>query len=201
MRTVRFLAHTLAFGFFAALPLLLVYLLLGQLIDLVFVLTTPILDLLPALGMGDAVRQQLAAVALLVLLLLALGLAARTGSGQSLGRWLERSFLQRLPLYDLLRNLAKRLSGAEDVFSFRPAMVLVQPGIRLLGFIVEEHENGDYTIFLPLAPTPTVGTVYVASAERVSVLHAPATRALSCIASWGDRTAAVLNEANGAGRR
>ncbi len=30
---------------------------------------------------------------------------------------------------------------------------------EVLAFIVEEHDNGDYTVFVPTAPTPPLGRV------------------------------------------
>lgn len=191
----RFLASTLSVGFFAVLPILLCYLLLAQLIDMLMVLTSPIVDLLPDLSFAGISDRQLVAVVLLVVLLLVVGLLARTGGGQWAGRWLDRTLLRSLPLYELLRNLATRLSGDENVFRFRPALVTIRPGVRELGFVVEEPANGDYTVFMPSAPTPTIGSVRIISAENLLVLDVPAMRMLGCIASWGDGAAALLKAA------
>lgn len=57
----RFFAGSLAIGFFAVLPVLLFYLLLGQLVEMLLVLTTPVLDLLPDMGLSDATRKQVIA--------------------------------------------------------------------------------------------------------------------------------------------
>jgi len=122
---IRFFASTLAIGFFAVLPVLLFYLLLGQLIE-------------------------------------------------------------------MLRNLSTRLSGADDSSKFRPATVTTLPGVRGLCFIVEEYANGDFTVFVPFAPTPTLGSIYIVESDRVSFLVGNARQAVSCVASWGDGTVAMV---------
>ena len=149
---LRFLASTLTVGVVALLPILLCHLLLGQLVDLVLVLSTRILDLLPDLSFAGLTDRQLVAVVLLVALLLVVGLIAQTRIGQRTGTWFERTFLGRLPLYELLRSLASRLSGAEDVVRFPPVSVTVRPGVLELGFIVEDSADGAYTVFIPRRP-------------------------------------------------
>jgi uncharacterized membrane protein len=196
---IRFLASTLAIGFFAVLPVLLFYLLLGQLVDMLLVLTTPVLDLLPDTRLGDATQRQVVATALLIGLLLLVGIAAQTGPGRRTGHWFERNVLHRLPLYALLRNLSTRLSGEQDASKFRPATVTILPGVRSLCFIVEEHASGDFTVFVPFAPTPTLGSIYVVEHDRVIFVEGKARQALSCVASWGDGTAALVSKPKGPG--
>jgi uncharacterized membrane protein len=193
MRLTRWLTSTLALGLFAVLPVLLLYLLLGQLIDMLLVLTTPVLDLLPEIGLTDATQRQVVAAVLLIGLLLLVGLFAQTGIGRRAGSWLERTFLHRLPLYELLRSLSTRLSGGEDAATFRPATVSILPGVRSLGFIVEEHASGSFTVFVPFAPTPTFGSIYIVEPDRVRFVDGKARAALSCVASWGDGTAALVS--------
>jgi uncharacterized membrane protein len=191
-RIGRFLLRHIVIGFFAMLPVLLLYLLLGQLFDMAIALTTPITDVLPDSAFSDAVQQHFIAAVLLVMILGLVGLAARTELGTTICERLERRYLKRLPLYEMLRNLAGSLSGNEAVTGYRPALVTIGAGVRTLAFIIEEHTNGDYTIFVPLAPTPGVGQIQIVSATTIHLLDAPAMQALNCIMNWGDGTAALL---------
>jgi len=191
-RIGRFLGRHVATGFFALLPALLLYLLIGQLFDMTMALTAPITDLLPDSAFSDAVQKRFTAAVLLVVGLGLVGLVARTELGRSIGERVERRYLKRLPLYEMLRNLTGSLSGNEEVAGYRPALVTIGPGVRALAFIVEEHTSGDYIIFVPLAPTPGVGHIQVVSAATVDLLDVPTMQALNCVLSWGEGTAALL---------
>ena len=93
----------------------------------------------------------------------------------------------------MMRNLTQRLPGNQDETRFRPAVVTIGPGRRMLAFIVEAHTSGDYTIFVPLTPTSSVGNVQIVSNDMVHVLDVPAMQALNCLLSWGDGTEALLS--------
>ena len=183
---------TLGIGFFAVLPVLIVYLLIGQLFDMLMALMTPLNDLLPETGIVlHASKSTRAAIGLVALLLL-VGIAAQTRTGRKAGDWVQRSLLNRLPLYPMLRSLAQGLSGDEYLDKFRPALVATWPNLRTFAFVMEEHANGDCTIFMPIAPTPNVGYVSVVGREHLQMLDVPARKALGAVLSWGDGAAAVL---------
>ena len=65
-------------------------------------------------------------------------------------------------------------------------------------FIIEEHEDGRYTIFVPSIPTPFAGAVFIADRERVHPLDVPFTEALRTVSKWGsgskDLVAAMASE-------
>jgi len=65
-------------------------------------------------------------------------------------------------------------------------------GCRVLGIIVDEVEDGDFTIFVPSAPTPTAGSVYFVPRERVQRLAVPAGTALNTLLQWGIGTAEMV---------
>ena len=52
-------------------------------------------------------------------------------------------------------------------------------------FIIEELEDGRFTIFVPSVPTPFAGAVYVLGPERVHMIDVPFTQAIKTITQWG----------------
>ena len=52
-------------------------------------------------------------------------------------------------------------------------------------FIIEELDDGRFTVFVPSVPTPLAGAVYVLRRERVHVLDIPFTQAVRSISRWG----------------
>jgi uncharacterized membrane protein len=53
------------------------------------------------------------------------------------------------------------------------------------GFIIEEHDDGQYTVFVPSVPTPLAGAVYILTRARVHPLDVPFTQAVMTISKWG----------------
>ena len=52
-------------------------------------------------------------------------------------------------------------------------------------FIIEELEDGSFTVFVPSIPTPLAGAVYVLSRERVHLVDVPFTQAIQTVSRWG----------------
>jgi uncharacterized membrane protein len=52
-------------------------------------------------------------------------------------------------------------------------------------FIVEELDDGRYTVFVPSIPTPFAGAVYILDRHRVHPLDVPFTDAVKVVSRWG----------------
>ena len=126
----------------------------------------------------------------LLSLLLVLAICAVIGAtvGTRLGRrareWLERSVFERIPGYGVIRSLTQQIAGRSRENTWRPALVEIEDAL-VPGFIIEEFEDGRYTVFIPSIPTPFAGAVYVLARERVHRVDVPFTDALRVISRWG----------------
>ena len=54
-----------------------------------------------------------------------------------------------------------------------------------LGFVVEKHENGDFSVLIPTASNPTVGSISYVKKDRVHQLDVPLSKVIDGIAQWG----------------
>jgi hypothetical protein len=59
-------------------------------------------------------------------------------------------------------------------------------------FIIEELDDGQFTVFVPSVPTPLAGAVYVLRRERVHPLDVPFTSALQVVSKWGSGAKALV---------
>ena len=189
---MNWLLKSLGLGLLALLPVLLIYLLVGQLVDMFVALTAPLQDVLPERAWVLPGGRTLRSVFWLIVVLLLVGMAARTAIGRRIGDWFERGVLRKLPLYSMLRGLTRALSEDEDLDRFRPALVTTWPHMQMFAFVVEEHANGDYTIFMPIAPTPNIGYVGVVGRAHVELVDVAPRAAMSAVLSWGDGAEAAL---------
>ena len=143
-------------------------------------LVKPIAGLLPDWVPGD----RLLSLLLVLLVCFLVGASLRTRIGRRTRARVERSVFERVPGYNLLRSLTQQVAGEGEERVWKPALVEIEDAL-VPGFIIEEFEDGRYTIFVPSVPTPFAGAVYVLGPERVHPLDVPFTVAIKSISRWG----------------
>jgi uncharacterized membrane protein len=74
-----------------------------------------------------------------------------------------------------------------------PALLELSPGIRTVGFIVEELADNLVTVFQPLTSLPTMGTLHIVWEAKVERLDAKFMDAIGWYFNWGADTHAVLS--------
>ena len=176
----EFLVSTVVGGLFVVVPVYLAVLLLLKGMKSAGTLIRPFAALLP----DWLPAQDLLALVLVLVLCFVVGIAVRTRSGRAIRERMERVFFERLPGYGLLRSLTQRLAGDRNAEAWKPALVELEDAL-VPAFIIEELDDGRFTIFVPSVPTPFAGAVYVLSPERVHVLDVPFTQAVRTISQWG----------------
>ncbi len=180
MNPIGFIKSTLLSGVLVILPLGLVLIIVLKLMDLIGPLATPLVAWLP-----HWLRYPAAIGALLLLVAcLVVGFMAQTRAGQRMGNSVEDVVLNRIPGYSTVRSLTRRIGNVEEGHKFAPAFVEIEDAL-VPAFVVEEHADGRYTVFVPSAPTPAVGAIYIMARERVHIIDAPFMNAVRCISTWG----------------
>ena len=113
-----------------------------------------------------------------------IGATVGTRIGRSVRDWLERSVFERIPGYGVIRSLTQQMAGKGQESTWRPALVEIEDAL-VPGFIIEEFEDGRYTVFVPSIPTPFAGAVYVLPRDRVHPVDVPFTDAVRVVSRWG----------------
>lgn len=176
----KFLIRTVIGGVLILLPLYLSILLLLKLAQTVGGLIRPISALLP-----EWIRMpELVTLGGLLVLCFLIGAALMTRPGQAIRERLEVSLFGRLPGYALFRGLTHRMTGRSSRNEWKPALVEIEEGLMPC-FIVEELDDGRFTVFVPSVPTPFAGSVYILAPERVHPIDVPFTQAIRAVSHWG----------------
>jgi len=176
----EFAKTTLIGGLLIVLPVYLSILLLAKTLSAAIALLSPVTAAIPA---GVQFRQVIAIVIVLAVCFVA-GIAVRTGPGLRAKNALERSVLERIPGSSLVRTLAGRVSGDDRERAFQPALVEVEEALAP-AVIIEELDDGRYTVLVPSVPTPAAGSLFIMARERVHPLDVPLTQAARIISKWG----------------
>ena len=181
MKHVReFIGTSLAGGLLIVLPIYLSVLLLLKAMKAVAGLVRPVATLLPKWLPAEKFLSFL----LVLIVCFLLGAAVRTPAGRVARERIEKSLFERLPGYALFRSLTQQLAGSGEEHIWKPALAEIEEALGP-AFIIEEFEDGRFTVFVPSAPTPVSGSIYILTPDRVHPLRVPFTHAIKSLSRWG----------------
>jgi uncharacterized membrane protein len=179
-QTFEFVKTTVVGGLVVILPLAAAMLLSFKMLAALEGAVDPVATALPYGGPG----RRVLALSVILAGCFITGLVVRTAGGRRASRWLEQSVLERLPAYSLLRNLGRQVAGEGEGQQMAPALAEIEDAL-VPAFIVEELDDGRFTVFVPAVPTPTVGSVYILPPERVHRIDVPITQLVHAVTRWG----------------
>jgi uncharacterized membrane protein len=179
-RLGNFVVTSLMAGLLVLVPLYLAVLLLLKAAASLVKFVAPFTKLLPEWLPADNILSLL----LMLLVAFLIGASLRTRVGRVTRERVEKSLFERIPGYALFRSLTSQLAGQDRETAWKPALVEIEEAL-VPGFIIEEHTDGRFTVFVPSVPTPLAGAVYVLTPERVHVLEVPFTQAIKPVSRWG----------------
>ena len=80
--------------------------------------------------------------------------------------------------------MTQRMAGKGDENEWKPVLAEIEDAL-VPAFIVEELDDGRFTVFVPSVPTPFAGAVYILDRERVHLVDVPFTQAMKSVSRWG----------------
>jgi uncharacterized membrane protein len=179
-RSTAFLVKSLGAGMLIVVPVYLSVLLLLRAMKAVGGLVHPLAQLLPEWLPAE---QALSLLLVLVACVL-IGVGVQTTIGRAVRHRIETSLLEKIPGYALFRSLTRQVAGTPEEQAWKPALAEIEDAL-VPAFIIEEFDDGRFTVFVPAAPTPLSGSVYILTPERVHPLDVPFTDAIKSLSRWG----------------
>jgi uncharacterized membrane protein len=181
MKRVReFLVNSFVSGLITIIPIYLCVLLLLKAMDMVTGIVRPFEKWLPKWFPSEKVLPLL----LVMVVCFVIGAVVRTRVGRAVKERTEKSLFERIPLYALFRSLAQQLAGSREEHVWKPALAEIEEAL-VPAFIIEEFDDGRFTVFVPSAPAPISGSVYILTPERVHPVDVPFTHAVKTLSRWG----------------
>jgi uncharacterized membrane protein len=128
--------------------------------------------------------EELLSLLLVLAICAVIGATVGTRIGRGARNGVERSVFERIAGYGVIRSLTHQMAGKSRENTWRAALVEIEDAL-VPEFIIEEFEDGRYTVFVPSIPTPFAGAVYVLDRQRVHPVDVPFTDAIRVISRWG----------------
>jgi len=181
----EFIKAVLVGGIFVLLPIMLLYMLISELLDLVVQLATPIADLFPESTFEKIGDPVLIAIVLIVGASFFLGLLMRVSWSRHIFEWFERRVLEPIPGYSAVKGLTRSFGKKSDSQSFKPALLVAANGQRQIIYLIEQHADCTATVLMPWAPTPLAGTVKIVPMDQVEILDCSLSDLAGVLSQWG----------------
>ena len=143
---------------------------------------------------GTYVHPLLAALFLLVVLCLVVGLIVRSAAGRSARRLLEGALFEKIPGYRLVKAFAADgllTDGRRQ--ALRPALATFDDG-QCPALVMDEFPDGRFLLFIPGSPAPMSGALHIFTPDRVTFLDVQLLPFMKAISSWGLGLREMLRE-------
>ncbi len=185
MRKVReFIKSTLVGGVLFLIPAVVLIFVVQKAMQFARHLSGPMARGIKSGDIDHPFAATLLAILLLVFLCLVAGLVARTRTGKRIITWIEDVILGNLPGYRMLKSMTQGLVAVDETRDVTVALARIEDAWQL-AFVLEEHDNGLFTVFVPEAPSPMSGAVFYLEASRVKRVDVSVARAALCIRRLG----------------
>src|SRR5215475_5307724 len=143
-RVGEFFVRSFVAGLVIVVPIYLSVLLMLKAMQLVARLVRPIANLLPKWFPAENVLSLL----LILIVCFLIGVIVQTPGGRAARERIDKSLFERIPGYALFRSMTQQLAGNREEHVWKPALAEIEEAL-VPAFIIEEFEDGRFTVFVP----------------------------------------------------
>jgi uncharacterized membrane protein len=181
MKKVRdYIGSRVVAGMLVLAPIYLAALLLLKAMKSLSAFVRPLAKLLPEWLPADRIFSLL----LVMIICFLIGITVRTRRGRAAWGRMENALFQKIPGYTVVRGFTQQLAGDTQGESWKPALAEIEDAL-VPAFIIEEFEDGLFTVFVPSVPTALSGAVYILSQDRVHRVNVPIAHVIKAVSRWG----------------
>lgn len=182
---IGFVKTTVIGGLVVIVPLAIIAFVVGDTVHTLIEVTKPLTTDFPFGPFVNAILAVLVAVLVIVAICFVAGFMLSTFWGRTAKNWLEKTVLERVPMYSTLRGLTQRFAGMEDADYPVVEADLYGSESRVLGVLVDELADGRKVIYVPSSPMVTLGQLYILSASRVTETELSMAETIGCLSQMG----------------
>lgn len=185
-----FFKATIVGGALYLVPIVLVLIVLGKVHAVTVKFVAPIVDQLQSHDFGGINTARLLGIAVIILACFAAGVFARTRVAQQFAGWLEHTILSNLPGYSMISTLGADVVGAGES-GMKVVLARIEDAWQL-GLLVERIDATHAAVFVPGAPDPKSGSVYLLTEDRFKIVDVPRREVIKCLKGFGIGAKALL---------
>jgi len=154
------------------IPLIILIVILQKAFQIAAVLVMPIIKLLNVTHIFGIGVEIIVAIAIILFILYLGGLISKTSRAKKAVKKIEDALLSKVPGYDMIKNMGESFVGFEGNTSISTVLARIEDAWQY-GFLIEEIEGEQYAVYVPGAPNPMSGSVYILEKTRIKKTNIP----------------------------
>ena len=198
---LRFLKNAFFNGLIILIPVVLLYMVIRELIELLITFATPIADLFPPETFAPIRDPEVLAALLIVASAVLLGALAAIPPVRTASRFVEGKTLGPLPLYRMIKTFVSAFLEMEGTDAFRPALILDGSGGGEPAYVIEDNGEAHVVVLVPWSPTSFAGSVRLVSRERIERLDLTLDEFSLSLANFGLGLQTIVKDGRSTDRR
>jgi len=185
------LRTTIVRGVLFIAPFVVLIIIFGKALELISVVVLPVAEKTPVQTFFGMETPVIFAVIVLLFICFLSGLFAQTRLARKMVGWLEAALLSYLPGYSFMKDLGEEAVETKHEVKYK-AVIVQFDDAEQIGFLIERISERRVVVFLPNAPIPWTGQVFIFSEDRVKPLVVPSTSVLKCLQKIGEGTGEIV---------
>jgi len=166
------------------IPLIILIVILQKAFQIAAVLVMPIIKLLNVTHIFGIGVEIIVAIAIILFILYLGGLISKTSRAKKAVKKIEDALLSKVPGYDMIKNMGESFVGFEGNTSISTVLARIEDAWQY-GFLIEEIEGEQYAVYVPGAPNPMSGSVYILEKARTKKTNIPLQAAMKSLRGLG----------------
>jgi uncharacterized membrane protein len=180
----KFVKDIIIGGVLFFIPLIVLIVILQKALQIAAVLVVPIIKLLNITQIFGIGVEIIISIFIILFVLYLPGLIARTNKAKAAITKLEDSLLSKVPGYDMIKSTGASFVGFEENSAYKTVLARIEDAWQY-GFLIEEIEGDQCAVYIPGAPNPMSGSVYILENNRIKKTDIPLSAAMKCLRGLG----------------
>ena len=194
----HFILTTFLGGVLFLAPIVVLGLILGKAYDFARRGLQPVTALIPDRFASGPTASAILAIIVLALACFLAGLLARTLLAQKIVGGLEAAVLSKVPAYEYLKQAGMSVLGVSESAE-HPVVLAELGGAWRIGLQTDVVGKGLVAVFIPNAPNPLSGAVFLIAADRVRPAGVPLAAAMGALRRCGTGSTILGESLSGRG--
>jgi uncharacterized membrane protein len=193
-KLINVVRATIVGGLLFLVPFVVLIIIFGKALRITRTILNPVAERFPVESLIGLETPKILAFFALVLVCLFAGLFAKTTTAKKMVSWLENAILSNLPGYSFIKNLGEEVAGTTSTQGYQTVLVKFDDAWQI-GFLIERIDGGRVVVFIPDAPNPLAGGVFIFDEDRITPLKSTSAASITCLRKLGVGAGDVLKGA------
>jgi uncharacterized membrane protein len=183
-KNLRSFKEILISGILFFIPLIILIVILQKAFQIAAVLVIPIIKLLDITKIFGIGGEIIISIALILLTIYLGGLISKTSRAKKNVKKIEDALLSKIPGYEMIKNMSESFVGFDGNTTISTLLARIEDAWQF-AFLIEEIDGEHYAVYVPGAPNPMSGSVYILEKDRIKKTNIPLKAVMKCLRGLG----------------